>query len=166
MSNVQLQPITRAVQAGDLAGIEAALAPDVVLVSPITSRFRFEGRQQVVELMAVVVETLRDFRVVDQYGSGDHLAIVWRARVGDQEIEGVDAMQCDLQGLVRQMTVLIRPLPGLATLTDDLATKLARKRSRASGFAASMLVSPLAFLTRAGEWTVARLARPVALTPR
>lgn len=118
-----------------------------------------------VELIAVVVETLRDFRVVDQYGSGDHLAIVWRARVGDQEIEGVDAMQCDLQSLVRQDdTVLIRPLPGLATLTDELATKLARKRSRASGLAASMLVSPLAFLTRAGEGIVA--GKTVALTPR
>ena len=155
-----LHPFEAAQQAHDLTALEAALAPDATLIAPITSRFRFEGRQEVTELMSVVLDTLRDFEVVDQFGTGDRLAAVWRARVGGQDIDGVDLLQLDANGRVRQITTSVRPLPGLATLTDALVTRMARRRSRGWLVVAAILVAPLAFLTRSGERIVAPLVRP------
>jgi ketosteroid isomerase-like protein len=155
-----LHPFEAAVQAQDLAALEAALAPDATLISPITSRFRFEGSQQVTELMSVVLETLQDFQVVHQLGTGDLLAVVWRARVDGQDIEGVDTLKLDARGRVREIVLFVRPLPGLATLTNALVSRMARRRPRARFVAALMLVAPLALLTRSGERLVAYLVRP------
>jgi hypothetical protein len=155
-----VHPFEAAVQAHDLAALEAALAPDATLISPITSRFRFEGRQEVRDLMSVVLDTLHDFEVVDQFGTGDQLAVAWRARVGGQDIEGVDTLKLDSHGRVRGVTLFIRPLPGLATLTSALVTRMARRRPRARLVVATILVAPLALLTRSGDRLVAHLVRP------
>jgi hypothetical protein len=155
-----LHPFEAAVQAHDLAALEAALAPDATLISPITSRFRFEGRREVTDLMSVVLDTLHDFEVVHQFGTGDQLAVAWRARVGGQDIDGVDMLKLDAHGRVRGITLLVRPLPGLATLTSALVIRMARRRPRARLVVALILTAPLALLTRSGERFVAYLVRP------
>lgn len=70
----------------------------------------------------------------------------------------------DDAGKVREIRLFIRPLPGLATLTAALAPRLARHRSRWRAVAMSLLVDPLAFMTRAGEGIVARLVKPLTRT--
>jgi hypothetical protein len=69
-------------------------------------------------------------------------------------------LQLDAHGRVRQITTSVRPLPGLATLTNGLVTRMARRRSPGRLVVASILVAPLAFLTRSGERIVAPLVRP------
>jgi hypothetical protein len=159
-NRVQRHPFPATVEAGDLDGIVDALAPDAVLISPITSRFHFEGRNQLRELFSEVLETLEDFKVLDQFGRGDRLAVVWQARVRGQQIEGTDILLLDDAGKVREIRLFIRPLPGLAALTAALASRLARQHSRSRAATVSLLVDPLAFMTRSGDGIVARLAKP------
>jgi hypothetical protein len=155
-----LHPFEAAVQAHDLAALEAELTPDAVLISPITSRFRFEGREEVTDLMSVVLDTLHDFEVIHQLGCGDQLAVVWRACAGGQDIDGVDTLKLDAHGKVREITLFVRPLPGLATLTQALVNRMVWRRPRARFVVALILVAPLALLTRSGERLVAYLVRP------
>lgn len=153
-------PFPAGVVAGDLSSIAAAVTEDVVLISPITSRFRFEGRDEVTELMSVVLETFEDIQVFEEFGAGDRRAVAWRARIGDQRVEGSDILLLDGEGKVREIRLFIRPLPGLATATAALGPRLARRRSRARGAAMAAMARPLAFAIRAGEGIAPRLVTP------
>jgi hypothetical protein len=152
----------RSVRAGDISAITAALSDEVVLISPITSRFRFEGRAEVTELMSVVLETFEDIQVFEEFGAGDRRVVAWRARIGDQEMEGTEILHLDGEGRVREVRPFIRPLPGLATAMAALGHRLARRRSRARGAAVAAMARPLAFAIRAGEGIAPRLVRPRA----
>jgi hypothetical protein len=158
---LQRHPFPAAVEAHDIAGITNALAPDAVLVSPITSRVTFKGRDEIGKLMSSVLEILHDFRVAEDFGSGDMRAVVWNARVGNQPVEGVDVLRLDGNGKVREIRLFVRPLPGLAALAAALAPQVASRRSRLRAALAALIVGPLGPITRAGDRMVAWLARPV-----
>lgn len=157
-------PFPAAVVAGDLAAITDTITEDVVLISPITSRLRFEGRDEVTELMSVVLETFEDIQVFEEFGAGDRRAVAWRAHIGDQGMEGTDILLLNEEGKVREIRLFIRPLPGLATATAALASRLARRRSKTRGAAMAAIVRPLAFAIRRGEAIAPRLVRPRAST--
>jgi hypothetical protein len=53
---------------------------------------------------------------------GTH-ALVFRARVGDRELEGVDLLRTGADGLVVDLTAIIRPLSGLAALAATMGPK-------------------------------------------
>lgn len=72
-------------------------------------------------------------------------------------MEGLDLMRLDGDGNVREFTAFFRPLPGLGALTHVLATRIARRRSRALAFVIGLLVRPLVVLTRVGD----RMALPL-----
>lgn len=55
----------------DLAGMERQLAPDVVLVSPLTDRFRFEGREEVMAVFASAFALLDDIEIAAVTGAGE-----------------------------------------------------------------------------------------------
>jgi hypothetical protein len=88
--------------------------------------------------------------------------VAWRARIGDQEMEGTEILHLDGEGKVREVRLFIRPLPGLATAMAALGHRLARRRSRARGAAVAAMARPLAFAIRAGERIAPRLVRPRA----
>ena len=155
----QRHPFPAAFEAGDLDGMVNALAHDAVLISPITSQLRFERRDQLRELFSEVLEILEEGKVLDQFGTGDRLAVVWQARVRGLQIEGTDILLLDEVGKVREIRIFIRPLPGLIALTAALAPRLAHHRSRSRAGAVSLLIGPLAFMTRA-EGIVTWLVKP------
>jgi hypothetical protein len=145
-----------AMEARDFAAIRELLAPDVVLNSPITSSFRFQGPDEIVELLEIVRDAYEELEYTAIFGSGDRWAHVFLARVGGQETEGIDVMRLDGEGRVLEFTVFFRPLPGLAALTAALAPAVAPSRGKRA--AARLLTRPLAFLTRSGERVAPRLA--------
>jgi SnoaL-like domain len=112
-----------AVENRDLARMEAALAPDVVFRSPAVFK-PFEGRDAVMHLLATVVEVFEDFEYTDELaGEGTH-ALVFRARVGERMVEGLDHLTVDADGLVTELVVMIRPLSGLMALAEAMADRL------------------------------------------
>ena len=55
----------------------------------------------------------------------EHEALVFRARVGDREVDGIDLLRTNADGLVTHLTVFVRPLSGLLALAEAMKAKLA-----------------------------------------
>jgi SnoaL-like domain len=112
-----------AVEAGDLDTMVASLAPDVVFHSPVLFK-PFEGREVVGVVLGAVMKVFEDFRYTDQLVQGNVHILVFRARVGDREVEGIDLLRADEDGLIEDFTVMVRPLSGLQTLAQAMAEQL------------------------------------------
>jgi hypothetical protein len=113
----------KAVEAKDLEAMGEALADDVVFHSPITFK-PFEGRESVSMLLGVVFRTFEDFRYTDELDRDDVKALVFKARVGDKEIEGLDLLRIDGEGKIADFTVMVRPLSGAMALADAVGKGL------------------------------------------
>jgi hypothetical protein len=118
----------RAVESRDLAAMEAALHPDVVFRSPVVFR-PYEGREAVMGLLALVTQVFEDFEYVDELEGQGSSCLLFRARVGDRELDGIDYLRYGDDGLVSALTVMVRPLSGALALRDAMGEKLAAASS-------------------------------------
>jgi limonene-1,2-epoxide hydrolase len=113
-----------AVEAMDHAAAVATLAEDVVFHSPVTFR-AFEGRDATAFVLAGVMRVFTNFRYTDQLEAGDNVhALVFRADVGDREVEGIDLVRVNGDDLIDDFTVFVRPLSGLNALAARMAEEL------------------------------------------
>ena len=116
-------PFRLAAEAKDLEAMTAALREDVVLHSPILFR-GFEGREIVLGVLSHVVATFEDFRYTDELAEADTVVLRFKARVGDRELEGIDFLELDEDGLVRELTVFMRPLSAVNAFNERMAARL------------------------------------------
>ena len=112
-----------AVEAKDLEAMQAALHPDVVFRSPAVHT-PYEGRDKTLELLRHVVEVFEDFRYIGDVEQGNTQALIFAARVGDKELQGLDLVKTDGDGLITELTVMVRPLSGLIALAQAMAARL------------------------------------------
>lgn len=120
-------PFAAAVLDRDLARLSALLAPDVVFRSPVVFA-PTQGRPAVTAILAAAMEVFQDFRYERQIGAdGDaDQALVFRARVGDREIQGCDFVHLDGDGLVDELLVMTRPLSATTALAQAMQQALTR----------------------------------------
>ena len=149
-----------AMEAGDAFGAVQALSPDAVLHSPITLGIEFCGREQLRELFEDVLAVVSQPRYTEEIGDGDVRVIVGEGRVGAQRLHETILVRLDDAGLIRELTLYVRPLPGLASLAAALGPRVAGRRGRARGLAAAAMMRPLAAAIRAGERSAVRLVAP------
>lgn len=112
-----------AVESRDLEAIAEALAPNVVFRSPAVYK-PYEGRDAVGALLAAVSTVFEDFRYTAQIDDGEREVLIFEARVGDREVQGVDIIRFDAGGLVAELTVMVRPMSGLLALVDAMEEQL------------------------------------------
>jgi hypothetical protein len=143
----------------DFETLGETLADDVVLHSPITGSFPFEGREQVLDLLRIVRGALEDLNAVAEFLDDETHALMFDARIGRQKIQAVDVLRFDAEGRIREFRIFIRPLPGLTALAAALAPQVAARGGR--GLAA--LVGPpariQAFLARVSDRVAVRMLR-------
>jgi limonene-1,2-epoxide hydrolase len=112
-----------AIEARDMDAMRATLSPDVTFYSPVVFK-PYHGIDFVAGLLAVVAATLEDFRYVGALsGSVEDLdadVLVFRARVGDKAVHGIDLIQPGPDGLIQNFTVMIRPLSALQAVADAM----------------------------------------------
>jgi SnoaL-like domain len=113
-----------AVERGDFDGMLATLADDVVLHSPVSFK-PFEGKEAVAGLLRIIVGTFEDFRYTDELPGEDIHALIFRARVGDREVEGLDLVRPGPDGRIVDFTVMVRPLTGVVALAEAVGPQLA-----------------------------------------
>jgi hypothetical protein len=65
-----------------------------------------------------------DFRYVDVFDEGDRAVLLFEARVGDRELQGIDLLRFDDEGRIVDFTVMIRPLSGLHALVERMRALL------------------------------------------
>ena len=111
------------VESKDLAALPGLLAEDAVLHSPVTFR-PFEGRDAVVFVLRNVAQVFEDFRYVAEMEAGGLTTLVFEARVGDRSVQGVDLVRVREDGLIDDITVLVRPLSGLQALAEEMGRRL------------------------------------------
>ena len=106
-------PFTAALAAQDIDALVGTLAPDAVLHSAVTNT-PFEGREVVADVYRSVFEAFDELQVTDRFQDGDTHAFFWEGRVDGRFVAGADRFRVDDAGQVREITIVGRPLTGLA----------------------------------------------------
>ena len=117
-------PFKEAVEARDWDAAMDCLAPDVTFNSPVAHK-PFEGKDAVSGVLRAVSETFEDFEYTDEFEAGDSHALVFRARVGDKQLQGLDLLRMNDDGLIEDFTVMVRPASGLMALGEAMGPKVA-----------------------------------------
>ncbi len=112
----------RAVEEGNIAGVGGLLAEGIVFHSPVTFH-PFIGRETVSRLLALVGETFEDFRYTDELETGGAHALIFKASAAGRELEGIDLLRFDEDGLIADFTVMLRPLSGLVPFAQAMGEK-------------------------------------------
>lgn len=142
----------RAMEARDLDGMIATLAPDVVLNSPITGRVAFHGHEEMRELMQAHFATVKDLRYFADVGDTRTRAQFYRANVNGRQVEAATRIEVNEQGQISEITIYYRPLPALTALAAALGPLVVETRhGRLRATVARLLFAPLALATRLGE---------------
>ena len=121
----------KAVESLDIEEVMATFADDAVLHSPVVFK-PFEGRPAIRQLLSILFETFKDFRYTDELEAQDGTAaLIFRARVGDRDLQGLDLIRFDESGLIRDLTVMVRPRSALEALMAEVGPRLAASRGAA-----------------------------------
>jgi hypothetical protein len=119
-----VHPFRAAVEAQDLDAAVALFTDDATLDSPVAFK-PFVGRDTIEVVLRAIVETFEDFHYIDELAGDDAThALIFRARVGDKQVEGLDLIRMDDAGRIENLTVMIRPLSGLIALAETMAAKV------------------------------------------
>ena len=116
-------PFAVAVEAGDDDGVVATLAEDVVFRSPAVYK-RYQGKEQVEQLLRLVATVFENFRYTNEWRDGRTTILFFEANVGDRELQGIDLLEENEAGLVERFTVMIRPLSGLQAVAAAMSARL------------------------------------------
>jgi limonene-1,2-epoxide hydrolase len=122
-----MRAFREAVEALDLDAAEALLAPDVVFTSPVVFK-PYAGKAITAAILRAVSGVFEDFiyvREINDADGRDH-ALVFTARVGDREINGCDFIHVDDNGLIDELTVMVRPLSGAQALAAAMGAQFER----------------------------------------
>jgi hypothetical protein len=120
----------KAVEALNLDDMMAPFAEDAVLHSPITHK-PFEGRAAIRQILGILLEVFQDFRYTDELDADGVKALVFRARAGERDLEGIDLIRFDAAGRIVDLTVFIRPRSAIEALLAEVAPRLMRARGAA-----------------------------------
>ncbi|WP_406383543.1 nuclear transport factor 2 family protein [Streptomyces sp. NBC_01618] len=107
-----------AVEKGQLAELDGLFTDDIRLYSPV--KFTpFEGKPMVLGLFGVLLRTFEDFRYIGHFeGTAEtstdgeeapSAILLFRATMNGKQIHGIDLLQFDGAGRVKEFTVMVRP---------------------------------------------------------
>ncbi len=111
-----------AAEAKDFDRAESLFAEDVTFRSPVVFK-PYEGREQIKLLLGAVVQVFEDFRYLEQVETGDVAVLMFEARVGDKQLQGVDILRFAGDEIV-EMTVMVRPMSGVNALAERMRQML------------------------------------------
>ena len=114
----------RGVESKDVAVMMEAFADGAVLHSPITFE-PFEGKEAIARLLGILMQVFQDFRYTDELTAEDGTkALIFRTRVGDRDVEGLDLIRFDHTGRIRDFTVMVRPRSAVEALLRAVSSRL------------------------------------------
>ncbi|REK91926.1 nuclear transport factor 2 family protein [Streptomyces inhibens] len=122
-----MHPFRRAVEANDHDAIEALLADDVVFTSPVAFK-PYPGKAITAAILRGVTRVFTDFHYVREIAGADGRdhAFVFKAKVGDKEVNGCDFLHFDEDGRIDDFTVMVRPLSGAKALAEAMGAQFDR----------------------------------------
>lgn len=139
----------------------ACLAEDVQVISPLTARFRFHGRAQARDMLVAAFEVIDTIRYHTELGDGSARALFFNGRCGREDFEEAQLLRFDDDGLIEELTLFGRPLPGVTAVMAAIGPAMLKRRQQP--FLARLIgaaSAPLVLLTRTGEKRLVPLADP------
>jgi len=114
----------RGVESRDVAVMMEAFADGAVLHSPITFK-PFEGKEAIARLLGILMQVFQDFRYTDELTAEDGTkALIFRTRVGERDVEGLDLIRFDDTGRIVDFTVMVRPRSAVEALLKEVSSRL------------------------------------------
>ncbi|MEU6375736.1 nuclear transport factor 2 family protein [Streptomyces sp. NPDC046909] len=133
-----MRAFREAVEAWDFDAVEALLADDVVFTSPVVFK-PYPGKAITAAILRGVSRVFEDFRYERELAGADGRdhALVFAARVGDRALTGCDFIHVNEEGLIDQLTVMVRPLSGAQALAEAMGAQFERIAKEAEAGSAS-----------------------------
>jgi hypothetical protein len=116
-------PFGTAVLVDDFDAALATLADDVVFRSPAVHK-PYQGKEQVEQVLRLVATVFENFRYVAEWRDGRTTILLFEANVGDRDLQGIDILEENDDGLIERFTVMIRPLSGLQAVARTMSERL------------------------------------------
>ena len=116
-------PFGLAIEAGDEDAAVATLAEHVEFRSPAVYE-PYHGKETVEGILRLVATVFENFRYTNEWRDGRTTILFFEANVGDRDLQGIDILEENEDGLIERFTVMIRPLSGLQAVAGGMAERL------------------------------------------
>jgi hypothetical protein len=129
-----MHPFRRAVEAGDIAALEALFAEDAVFTSPVVFK-PYEGKAITAEIVrgaARVFQGIHYVREIVSTDGRDH-ALMFKATVNGLQVHGCDFLHLDDDGLIDDLTVMVRPLSAAKAVAEAMGAEFDQIQREALG---------------------------------
>lgn len=107
----------------DLQDLKGVLSETVEFYSPFLWE-PYSGRETVSKILLTVSDVFQDFTYRREILDGNRWALEFCARVGDQQVKGIDLIEFDDQGQIAGFEVFVRPIAGLRALGYEMTRRL------------------------------------------
>jgi hypothetical protein len=139
----------------------ACLADNAVLISPLTAQFTFDGRDRVADVMIAAFKVIDDIRFHTEVGDDRTRALFCTGRCGHQALEEAQLIRLNHEGLITEITLFGRPLPGLTAVMRRIVPLVLGRQGRPQlGTVLGVAAVPLHAITASGEQRLVPLASP------
>jgi hypothetical protein len=121
-----------AVEARDFEGAGALLADDVVFRSPVAFK-PYEGKPIVGAILMGVSRVFQDFRYVRELADDDNRgsALIFETVVDGVNVHGIDLIRLNDDGLISELTVMVRPLSAANALAAAMGAQFPQIQAEA-----------------------------------
>jgi len=119
-----MHPFRQAVEQGDLAATEDLFAEDVVFTSPVAFK-PYPGKAITVAILRGVARVFQNLTYVREIASADGRdhALMFEATVQGREVHGCDFLHMNEDGLIDELTVMVRPLSAATALAEAMSAQ-------------------------------------------
>jgi hypothetical protein len=128
---VSAERFKRAVESWDREALADSLAENVVFRSPVVFK-PYEGREATLFVLDGVSRVFEGFEYVDVLDGERSAALIFRARVGEREVEGLDHLTFDDDGRISELRVMVRPMSAMHALAEAMRAELERAGAAAA----------------------------------
>ena len=141
--------------------VMTCLAEDVQVISPLTAQFRFTGRDQVHTMLTAAFRVIDSIKFHTEIGDDRTKALFYYGHCRGVDFEEAQLLRFDDQGLIVEITLFGRPLPGLTAVMAAIGPELLQAGDRpAMAKVIRAATAPLAAITRLAEKRLVPLADP------
>jgi hypothetical protein len=123
MAEATIADFREAVEEGDSDRVLATLADDITLNNPVTF-YPFQGHDALAFVVPKLLEVWQDLRYIAELHGDELVGLVFDARAGTRDVRGIDVLHFDHDGLIDEITVMVRPLTGLQALASEMEAAL------------------------------------------
>jgi 3-methyladenine DNA glycosylase Tag len=118
-----LQEWHRIVAALDWDRLPDLLADDVIFRNPAAIE-SYHGKAPMVAILRAVFGAMQDFTYHRHFGRGTGYVLEFSARVGDASLLGVDLVEFDEHGKIKDFMVMMRPASVVLALAAEASKRL------------------------------------------